>query len=158
MLRFLAGRFTHGRFAFSHEDMRLWALKRATANWLAHCEGVANRRSRPELRPTGMIEKRRKLVFSILVYTGIIALVAFMLFHQSTIKQRLTDKQRLTETPFSGPNSASLFTAGAFGFLLLIRRSPPGNPHEFRPITTAQSKRDHEYWKAMGGSARRASI
>ena len=62
-----------------------------------------------------MIEKRRKLVFSILVYTGIIALVAFMLFHQSTVKQRLT------EIPFSGPNSASLFTAGAFGFLLLIQ-------------------------------------
>jgi len=48
-----------------------------------------------------MIEKRRKLVFSILVYTGIIALVAFMLFHQSTVKQRLT------ETPFSGPTRLS---------------------------------------------------
>jgi hypothetical protein len=58
-----------------------------------------------------MIEKRRKLVFSILVYTGIIALVAFMLFHQSAVKQRLT------ETPFSGPNSASLFTAGALGLI-----------------------------------------
>jgi hypothetical protein len=61
-----------------------------------------------------MSEERRKLVLSILVYTGIIALVAFILFHQSTVKQRLTELlvQRLQSS------SASRFTAGAPGFLL----------------------------------------
>ena len=69
-----------------------------------------------------MIEKRRKLVFSILVYTGIIALVAFMLFHQSTVKQRLT------ETPFSGPNSASPFTAGGLALDPVRRASARDQP------------------------------
>jgi hypothetical protein len=57
-----------------------------------------------------MIEERRKLVLSLLVYTGIIALVAFILFHQSTVKQRLTES--LVQRPQS--SSASLFTVGAF--------------------------------------------
>src|SRR6516165_7386086 len=68
-------------------------------------------RVRPH-RGSEMSEERRKLVLSILVYTGIIALVAFILFHQSTVKQRLT------ESPVQRPqsSSASLFTVGAFGF------------------------------------------
>jgi hypothetical protein len=48
-----------------------------------------------------MTEERR-LLLSILVYAAIIALVAFVLFHQKTVKQRLT------ETPFSGPNPLRL--------------------------------------------------
>jgi len=69
-----------------------------------------------------MIEKRRKLISSILVYIGIIALVAFMLFHQSTVKQRLT------ETPFSGPNSASPFTAGGLALDPVRRASARDQP------------------------------
>jgi hypothetical protein len=54
-----------------------------------------------------MTEERRKLVLSILVYTGIIALVAFILFHQSTVKQRLIGSS--VQRPQS--SSASLLAA-----------------------------------------------
>jgi hypothetical protein len=64
-----------------------------------------------------MTEERRKLLLSILVSAAIIALVAFILFHQKTVKQRLT------ETPVQQrqSSSASLFTAVALGFFDLIQ-------------------------------------
>jgi hypothetical protein len=49
-----------------------------------------------------MTEERRKLLLPILVYAAIIAVVAFVLFHQKTVKQRLTER------PFSGPNPLRL--------------------------------------------------
>jgi hypothetical protein len=74
-------------------------------------------RNGPTLGRHDMTKERRKFVLSILVYITIIALVAFILFHQKTVKQRLT------EPPVQRPqsSSASLFTAGALGFFDLIQ-------------------------------------
>jgi hypothetical protein len=50
-------------------------------------------------RPAAMTEERRKLLLSILAYVTIIALIAFVLFHQMIVKQT-----RATESLSASPN------------------------------------------------------
>ena len=59
-----------------------------------------------------MTKERRKLLLSVLVYVTIIALVAFVLFHQRRVKQRATEMAPLSPGSISfadTPNSDAIY-------------------------------------------------